>query len=131
MASSLNLAKNSQFLAKKINLCSNSIRSASASTKIAKSQHSKNIVLIDGVRTPFLPSFSAYKDLMAYELARNSLLALVKRTNVQLSDVDYIVMGTVIQEVKTANVAREVNTILFQTLKLNPIIFKPKVKRPL
>jgi acetyl-CoA acetyltransferase len=34
--------------------------------------------------------------------------ALVKRTNVQLKDVDYIVLGNVIQEVKTANIAREV-----------------------
>lgn len=40
----------------------------------AKQQFSKNIVLIEGVRTPFLPSFGAYKTLMAYELARNSLL---------------------------------------------------------
>ena len=34
--------------------------------------------------------------------------SLVRKTNVQLSDVDYIIMGTVIQEVKTANIAREV-----------------------
>ena len=33
---------------------------------------------------------------------------LVKKTNVQLTDVDYMIMGTVIQEVKTANIAREV-----------------------
>ena len=36
--------------------------------------------------------------------------ALQKRTNVNLKDVDYIIMGTVIQEVKTANIAREVNS---------------------
>ena len=32
---------------------------------------------------------------------------LVKKTNVNLKDVDYLCMGTVIQEVKTANIARE------------------------
>ncbi len=32
---------------------------------------------------------------------------LVKKTNIPLDVVDYIIMGTVIQEVKTANVARE------------------------
>lgn len=80
---------------------------STAPARKAKHQFDKNIVLIDGVRTPFLPSFSAYKDLMAYDLARSALLSLVKRTNVNVSDVDYIIMGTVIQEVKTANVARE------------------------
>lgn len=80
---------------------------STASARKPKQQFNKNIVLIDGVRTPFLPSFSAYKDLLGYELARNALLGIVKRTNVNVSDIDYIVMGTVIQEVKTANVARE------------------------
>jgi len=80
---------------------------AASPKRAIKNQHSKNIVLIDGVRTPFLPSFTEYKDMMAYQLARDALLGLLKRTNVELSYVDYIVMGTVIQEVKTANVARE------------------------
>jgi hypothetical protein len=40
----------------------------------AKSQFSKNIVFVDGVRTPFLPSYTEFKDLMAYELGRNALL---------------------------------------------------------
>ena len=46
------------------------------------------------------------------------LRALQKRTNVNLKDVDYIIMGTVIQEVKTANIAREVNSNLFVNIKL-------------
>lgn len=108
MTSTINLAK-SNLMLKNINFLQSSIRSASSAPSVKKAinPHGKNIVLIDGVRTPFLPSFGAFKDLMAYELLRNSLLALQKRTNVQLSDVDYIIAGTVIQEVKTANVARE------------------------
>lgn len=46
---------------------------------------------------------------MAYELGRQALLELVKKTNVPLSQVNHIIMGTVIQEVKTANIAREVS----------------------
>lgn len=34
----------------------------------------RDAVLIEGVRTPFLQSFTAYKDLMAYHLARHALL---------------------------------------------------------
>jgi hypothetical protein len=34
----------------------------------------RDVVLIDGVRTPFLQSFTSYKDLMGYQLARHALL---------------------------------------------------------
>ena len=39
-----------------------------------------NVVLVDGVRTPFQLSGTGYKDLMAYELGRIALLGLLKRT---------------------------------------------------
>uniref|UniRef100_A0A8C1IS28 Trifunctional enzyme subunit beta, mitochondrial n=1 Tax=Cyprinus carpio TaxID=7962 RepID=A0A8C1IS28_CYPCA len=52
----------------------------------------KNIVLVDGVRTPFLQSGTT---------------GLLNRTGLPKDAVDYIVYGTVIQEVKTSNVARE------------------------
>ncbi|CAF4295653.1 unnamed protein product, partial [Rotaria socialis] len=67
----------------------------------------QQVVFIDGVRTPFLQSFTAYKDLMGYQLARHALLGLLKRTNIDKSVPDYCVMGTVIQEVRTSNIARE------------------------
>jgi len=35
---------------------------------------SKNIVFVDGVRTPFLQSGTSYKNLLAYDLARHSLV---------------------------------------------------------
>lgn len=34
----------------------------------------RDVVFIDGVRTPFLQSFTSYKDLMGYQLARHALL---------------------------------------------------------
>ncbi|KAL4630573.1 trifunctional enzyme subunit beta, mitochondrial [Arapaima gigas] len=67
----------------------------------------KNIVLVEGVRTPFLLSGTTYTDLMPHDLARNALLGLLNRTSLPKGVVDYIVYGTVIQEVKTSNVARE------------------------
>lgn len=66
-----------------------------------------NIVLVEGVRIPFLMSGTTYANLMPHDLARNALLGLVKRTGLDKDSVDYIIMGTVIQEVKTSNVARE------------------------
>uniref|UniRef100_A0A7N8WKK7 Trifunctional enzyme subunit beta, mitochondrial n=1 Tax=Mastacembelus armatus TaxID=205130 RepID=A0A7N8WKK7_9TELE len=67
----------------------------------------KNIVLVEGVRTPFLMSGTTYTDLMPHDLARAALQGLLNRTGIPKDAVDYIVYGTVIQEVKTSNVARE------------------------
>uniref|UniRef100_A0A4W6DN55 Trifunctional enzyme subunit beta, mitochondrial n=1 Tax=Lates calcarifer TaxID=8187 RepID=A0A4W6DN55_LATCA len=52
----------------------------------------KNIVLVEGVRTPFLLSGTT---------------GLLHKTGIPKDAVDYIIYGTVIQEVKTSNVARE------------------------
>ncbi|CAL8070130.1 unnamed protein product [Orchesella dallaii] len=67
----------------------------------------KNIVLVDAVRTPFCMSGTEYARQMPHDLARYALLGLIDRTNLPRDIVDYIIMGTVIQEVKTSNVARE------------------------
>lgn len=67
----------------------------------------KNIVLVEGVRTPFLLSGTSYADLMPHDLARAALQGLLTKTGLPKDAVDYIIYGTVIQEVKTSNVARE------------------------
>lgn len=65
------------------------------------------MVLVDGVRTPFLMSGTQYNKMMPHELARHSLLELLRKTGVEKELIDYITYGTVIQEVKTSNIARE------------------------
>lgn len=80
---------------------------AAAQKKPFKTKLSQNIVLVDGVRTPFLVSGTDYSKLMPHELARHSLLSLLRKTGVDKELIDYIVYGTVIQEVKTSNIARE------------------------
>lgn len=67
----------------------------------------KNIVFIDGVRTPFLQSGTHYKNLLAYDLARHSLVGLQQKIGFPKEIVDYIVYGTVLQEVRTSNIGRE------------------------
>jgi len=73
----------------------------------SKPAESKRLVLVDGVRTPFLTSGSDYKALMPHDLQRYALTGLVNKTGIDKSLVDYFCMGTVIQEVKTSNIARE------------------------
>ncbi|XP_070556700.1 trifunctional enzyme subunit beta, mitochondrial-like [Ptychodera flava] len=67
----------------------------------------KNIVLVEGVRTPFLMSGTDYANLMPHDLAKRALEGLANRTKLDKDLVEYIVFGTVIQEVKTSNIARE------------------------
>lgn len=73
--------------------------------------------MIDGVRTPFLQSGTQYAKMMPHELARHSLLELVRKTGIDKELIDYITYGTVIQEVKTANVAREASLAAGLSLK--------------
>ena len=67
----------------------------------------QNIVLVDAVRTPFAMSGTVFAEMMPHDLAREAIKGLRHRTQIADEDVDHVVMGTVIQEVKTANVARE------------------------
>ena len=66
----------------------------------------RNVVLVEGVRTPFAKSSTTYKDLIAYQLQRMAFLSLLKRVNLK-DDLGHIISGTVIQENKTSNIAHE------------------------
>ena len=46
----------------------------SLSTTVQKQRSGPNVVLIEGVRTPFLTAYSDYADLMANDLQRHALL---------------------------------------------------------
>lgn len=74
---------------------------------LASSKGKKNLVLVDGVRTPFTQSSTSFKELQPHDLQREALSGLLRRTDIDPTIVDYIVAGTVIQEVKTSNVTRE------------------------
>lgn len=64
-------------------------------------------VLVDGCRIPFQRSGTNYKKFMAYDLGRLAIEGLIARNAIDPADIDRVIMGTVIQEVKTSNVARE------------------------
>ncbi|CAG0889985.1 unnamed protein product [Darwinula stevensoni] len=67
----------------------------------------KDVVFVDGARTPFLQSGTQFSKLMPHDLQRNALLGIMQRTGLPKEVVEYICIGTVIQEVKTSNIARE------------------------
>uniref|UniRef100_A0A8C6RNK9 Trifunctional enzyme subunit beta, mitochondrial n=1 Tax=Nannospalax galili TaxID=1026970 RepID=A0A8C6RNK9_NANGA len=86
--------------------CSSQLQAAPAdqikSKKTLAKSNVKNIVIVEGVRIPFL-----LLDLMPHDLAKAALSGLLHQTNVPKDVVDYIVFGTVIREVKTSSVARD------------------------
>ncbi|XP_063388088.1 trifunctional enzyme subunit beta, mitochondrial [Cydia fagiglandana] len=84
-----------------------SVGAALQQKKTLKDRTGKNVVLVDGVRTPFLVSFTDYSKMMPHELARHALLGLLQKTGIDKELIDYIIYGTVIQEVKTSNIGRE------------------------
>lgn len=70
-------------------------------------QKIRNVVIIDGTRTPFLRSGTDYQDMMAYELGASAIKSLVHKTALKAELIDQVIMGTVIHNIRTPNVARE------------------------
>jgi acetyl-CoA acyltransferase len=73
----------------------------------ADSSHGRRAVLIDGRRTPFLRASTGYKELTSYDLGRLALKALLESTQIPAKTIDHVIMGTVISNMATSNVARE------------------------
>ena len=67
----------------------------------------RKVVLIEGCRTPFLKSGTDYMDLMSYQLGQFAIKGLLVKTGIDPKLIDAVIMGTVISNIKTSNVARE------------------------
>lgn len=67
----------------------------------------KNVIVVDGVHLPFAMTSTIYEDKLVVDLQRLAYQGLVTKTALNKGDVDYIIAGTVIQEVRTSNIARE------------------------
>ena len=68
---------------------------------------SKRVVIVDGARIPFAMAGTKYKDQMAVDLMRYALRGLLTKTALPVEEVDYVLCGTVVQEPRTSNIARE------------------------
>lgn len=65
------------------------------------------VALIDGCRTPFLRSNMGFSDLTSYDLARLVLQGMAARMPIDVEDVERVIMGTVVSNITTSNVARD------------------------
>lgn len=66
-----------------------------------------NAVITEGVRIPFQRSGTGYSDLSAYDLGRMAIEGLLARSTVEADQIDRVILGSVIQDINTSNVARE------------------------
>ncbi len=68
----------------------------------------RRVVVVDGCRTPFCRSGTAFTDLKSYDLGRMAVSGLLHRAAIDPDVVDLLVMGTVIADPATSNLGREV-----------------------
>lgn len=68
----------------------------------------RRVAIVEGVRTPFAKSGSAYKDMTSIDLGIIAVRDLLARANVNAADIDELVYGTVVHSVLAPNIAREV-----------------------
>ncbi|MEW5912119.1 MAG: acetyl-CoA C-acyltransferase [Thermodesulfobacteriota bacterium] len=74
----------------------------------ANDLQTRRVVVVDGCRTPFLRSGTAFGDLMAYDLGCLAVSGLMQRARLDPAAVDLLVLGTVLADPKTTNLGREV-----------------------
>jgi acetyl-CoA acyltransferase len=68
----------------------------------------RRVAIVAGLRTPFAKAGTVLKSLSAIELGRLCVAELVQRANLDGTEVDTLVFGTVIPAVTAPNIAREV-----------------------
>jgi hypothetical protein len=76
------------------------------STSSVGAAQKKNVVVVSGIRLPFSMASTIYKDEMAVDLQRLAIKGLMTQTAIDRNEIDYVICGNVIQEVRTSNIAR-------------------------
>lgn len=68
----------------------------------------RRVAIVEGVRTPFAKSGTAYKDMTSIDLGTVAVRELLARADINASEIEELVYGTVIHSVLAPNIAREV-----------------------
>ncbi|MEX2534646.1 MAG: acetyl-CoA C-acyltransferase [Trueperaceae bacterium] len=67
----------------------------------------EEVVFVDGCRLPFRRTGSDYAALTGYDLARSVIAGMLVRSGVRGEEIDGVVLGSVVQNAQTSNVARD------------------------
>jgi acetyl-CoA acyltransferase len=71
----------------------------------------RRVAIVAGVRTPFVKAGTVFKSLSAIELGKLCVAELLQRTDLDGTEVQSIVFGTVVPSVQAPNIAREVSLL--------------------
>jgi acetyl-CoA acyltransferase len=71
----------------------------------------RRVAIIAGVRTPFTRAGTVLKDLTAIDLGKRCVAELIQRTELDGTQVDALIYGTVVPSVIAPNIAREVSLL--------------------
>ena len=71
----------------------------------------RRVAIIAGVRTPFARAGTVLKDLTAIDLGKRAVAELIQRTELDGTQVDALIYGTVVPSVIAPNIAREVSLL--------------------
>lgn len=66
----------------------------------------KEVVIVAGLRTPFVKAGGAFKSFPAYDLTARAIRELMLRLDFPTNKIDEVIIGNVIQDVESANMAR-------------------------
>lgn len=81
---------------------------AKKSRKTSKKKTEDRVVIVDGVRTPFVKAYTSFAEMNALDLSRIATAELVARTGIDTEEIDEVIMGTVLPSPHAPNLAREV-----------------------
>jgi acetyl-CoA acyltransferase len=68
----------------------------------------RRVAIVEGVRTPFCKSATAFADMTAVDLGKIAVRELIARADLDPEAVDELIYGTVVPSVLAPNIAREV-----------------------
>jgi acetyl-CoA acyltransferase len=68
----------------------------------------RRVAIVEGVRTPFAKSGTAFKNMTSVELGILAVRELIARADIRPEEIDELVYGTVVHSVQAPNIAREV-----------------------
>ena len=74
---------------------------------MTRNSEANDVYWVAGIRTPFLRSGTEFADLTSYDLAREAIAGLMSRVGLDAAEVDYTIMGSVVSNIATSNVARD------------------------
>ncbi len=68
----------------------------------------RRVVVVDGLRSPFLKSGTEFSNVGVIELGATVVAELIQRSDLKPNDLDAIVFGAVVPEISGPNIAREI-----------------------